>query len=88
MFYVYLLQSEKDDGYYIGYTSEPERRLVEHQNGLVESTRHRRPVRMIYVEGYVEEHVARERERSLKNFGSAYTALIKRLTKKEQGGLV
>ena len=30
MFYVYLLYSEKHDKYYVGYTDDPERRLLEH----------------------------------------------------------
>ena len=33
MFYVYLLHSIADDGFYIGYTTDLRRRLVEHKQG-------------------------------------------------------
>jgi putative endonuclease len=79
MFYTYLIQSEKDQGFYIGYTSDIERRRNEHLNGLVDSTKDRRPVRMIYFEAYENESAAREREEHLKDFGSAYVGLLKRL---------
>lgn len=79
MFYTYLIQSEKDGGFYIGCTSDVERRKNEHLNGLVDSTKDRRPVRMIYFEAYENESSAREREARLKDFGSAYVGLLKRL---------
>ena len=34
MFYVYVLHSESDAGLYIGFSSDPRRRLREHQAGL------------------------------------------------------
>lgn len=79
MFYTYLLQSEKDHGFYIGYTSDIERRKLQHLNGLVDSTKNRQPVRMIYFEAYETEALAREREMHLKDFGSSYVGLLKRL---------
>jgi putative endonuclease len=30
MFYIYILYSESSDRFYIGHTSDPERRLIEH----------------------------------------------------------
>ena len=30
MFYIYFLYSEKHDKYYVGYSDDPERRLLEH----------------------------------------------------------
>lgn len=79
MYYVYLLRSLKDNGFYIGYTSDPKQRLIEHQNGNVDSTKNRRPVEMVYLEGYQEQSDALEREKSLKQFGSAYSGLLKRI---------
>ncbi|MDQ5919481.1 MAG: putative endonuclease [Patescibacteria group bacterium] len=80
MNYVYVLQSEQDHGFYIGFTTRlPEERLVEHQNGLVDSTRNRRPMKLIYFEAYADAGLARKREQHLKDFGSAYTGLLKRL---------
>ncbi len=79
MYSVYLLLSEKDLGYYIGYTSNIRMRIPEHQNGKVASTKHRRPLQFVYCENYADENLARNRERKLKQFGSAYVGLLKRL---------
>ena len=69
MFYVYVLQSEVDEGLYIGFTSDLKRRLAEHQVGKSFSTSYRRPWRLIYYEAYVEESDALGRERYLKSGG-------------------
>ncbi len=82
MHYVYLLKSELDNGFYIGRTDAFERRMAEHRNGGVDSTRHRRPLSLIYFECYNDPARANEREIKLKQFGSAYTALLKRLGEK------
>jgi len=79
MYYVYLLQSKKDKGFYIGYTLDLKLRFLQHQNGLVKSTKHRRPLKLLYYEAYQTKKLAQEREEKLKQFGSAYTALLKRL---------
>ncbi len=80
MHHIYLLKSEKDAGFYIGFTNRtPQERLVEHQNGLVDSTRNRRPVNLVYYEAYVDEAKARKREIDLKKFASSYQGLMKRL---------
>jgi putative endonuclease len=79
MFYVYLLLSKKDEKFYIGYSGDLKVRLQEHLNGEVESTKHRRPLKLIYYEAYFNEEMAREREEKLKKFGSSYQGLIKRL---------
>ena len=62
MYYVYILYSLKDTDFYTGYSSNLELRVKEHQNGLVESTRHRRPLRLVYYEAYISEANARSRE--------------------------
>jgi putative endonuclease len=79
MHYVYLLRSSKDDGFYIGCSESIAMRFEEHRQGKVESTKHRRPLELVYYEAYTEKGVAQERERKLKQFGSSYTGLLKRL---------
>lgn len=32
MFYIYIIYSASSDKYYVGYSTDPERRLVEHNN--------------------------------------------------------
>jgi len=50
MFYTYVLQSEKDDGFYVGFTENLRLRFEKHCKGYVKSTRDRRPLRLIYYE--------------------------------------
>ena len=38
-YYVYVLLSEKDNQFYTGYTSDLKRRLIDHQSGIVNSTK-------------------------------------------------
>ncbi len=79
MHYVYILKSRKDNRLYIGYTSSVVKRLREHKSGKVFNTKSRLPIELIYYEAYNGEEEARERERRLKQFGSSYSGLIKRL---------
>jgi len=69
MFYVYVFQSESDDGLYIGFSTDLRRRMKEHQAGEAFATSHRGPWRLIYYEAYLEEEDALGRERYLKSGG-------------------
>ena len=66
MFYVYILLSEKDNKRYIGCTENLDRRLAEHNSGLVKSTKNRRPLKLIYFEEYESKSDARKREKEIK----------------------
>ncbi len=79
MFYVYVLKSEKDGNLYTGSTNDLKRRMAEHNNGEVESTRHRRPLVLAYYEAYQDESDARSREARLKNSGNAMGQLKRRI---------
>ncbi len=65
-FYVYVLQSEFDNKFYIGYTSNLERRINEHQQGKNISTAKRLPLKLIYFEGHLSKTDAERRERYFK----------------------
>ena len=79
MFYVYLLRSLKEDKLYIGYTSNLEKRVKEHNEGKNQSTKSRRPFEFIYYEAYKAKDDALKREAMLKKFGRAYGGLKRRL---------
>jgi len=66
MYYVYVLRSKKDKKNYTGYTSNLKKRMEEHQNGKVESTKYRRPFDLVYFEGCLDSRDARRREIYLK----------------------
>ena len=67
MHYVYVLRSATDDGLYIGYSANLQRRLAEHCDGSSRATAHRRPWQLIYYEAYIEQADAFGRERYLKS---------------------
>jgi putative endonuclease len=69
MFYVYILQSETDDGLYIGFTTDLRIRLKQHQAGESFATSYRGPWKLIYYEAYLDERDALGRERYLKSGG-------------------
>ncbi len=66
-YYVYVLLSEKDHRFYTGYTSNLNNRLVLHNKGMVESTKNRRPLILIYWEGCLTQQDATRREKYLKS---------------------
>ena len=66
MYSVYVLKSLRDGKHYTGYSSDINRRLLEHNSGKTESTRLRRPFELIYSEQYQSEDEAKRRERFLR----------------------
>lgn len=68
MFYVYVLQSQKDDKFYVGFTKNLKLRFEQHNKGLVESTKDRRPFKLIYCEACLNQEDALRRENYLKSF--------------------
>ncbi|RJR16189.1 GIY-YIG nuclease family protein [Candidatus Microgenomates bacterium] len=72
-FYTYALKSLEDKQLYIGWTDDLKNRFERHQNGFVESTKHRRPLELVYFEGCLDKTKAILREKQLKTgFGRAY----------------
>ncbi|MBT5338138.1 GIY-YIG nuclease family protein [Candidatus Falkowbacteria bacterium] len=67
MFFVYVLKSQKDSLLYTGFTpNDPHERTRRHNNGLVQSTKPRIPLDLIYFEAYTNEQDATRRENYLK----------------------
>ncbi len=66
MYYVYLLESQKDFSHYIGQTEDVQERLARHNAGLVLSTRNRLPWQLMGYEEHVTREDARFREYTLK----------------------
>ena len=71
--YVYVLRSQKDGKFYVGYTKNVQKRLEEHNSGQVRSTKERRPMKLIYWEGCIDQQDATRREKYLKTaWGKRY----------------
>jgi putative endonuclease len=59
MFYVYLLHSISDSGFYIGFSTDLRKRIPEHKHGASFATKSRGPWKLIYYEAYAEREEAR-----------------------------
>ena len=68
MYYVYILKSSKDNKLYTGYTNNLKLRFELHQKGRVESTKDRRPLKLIYYEACLNQQDATYREKYLKTY--------------------
>jgi len=76
--FVYILQSKKDNKYYIGETADVAARLLFHNSGRQRSTRNRIPFIIILVEEFETRVEALQREKQIKSWkgGNAFKALI------------
>ena len=68
MYYVYILKSEKDNSFYIGWTIDIRKRIKRHNTGRTRYTKTRAPWVLVYKEEYKEKAEAIKREKQLKRF--------------------
>ena len=73
VFYTYVLKSEKDSKLYIGHSDNLKNRIEKHSKGSVLSTKHRRPLKLVYYEACLVENKAIKREKYFKTgFGRIF----------------
>ncbi|MCQ3938909.1 MAG: GIY-YIG nuclease family protein [Chloroflexi bacterium] len=64
--FCYILECS-DGTYYTGWTTNPERRVAQHNRGTgARYTRTRRPVKLVYLEEQPDKIAALKRERAIK----------------------
>ncbi len=81
MWYVYLIQSQKDKQWYTGCTNDLRKRLVEHNTNKSESTKGKGPFDLIYYEACISKTDAFRRERYLENgWGGKWLKKVKTLS--------
>lgn len=66
-FYVYILLSRKDNKFYVGYSEDLEKRIKEHFERKVTSTKYRLPLILIHYEYFINKADAKAREVFLKS---------------------
>ncbi len=64
--FAYILRCA-DGACHYGSTTDLSRRLRQHRSGQVRSTKHRRPLHLVYYEEFETPAQARQREHSFKN---------------------
>jgi len=73
MYFVYVLKSMKDGNFYTGFTDSFEERVKKHNEGLVTSTKHRKPFNLVYFEAGLSKTDSLHREIYLKSsWGKRY----------------
>jgi len=77
-YYCYILQSQKNNKYYIGSCQNLQQRLDEHNAGFTKSTRYGRPWEIVYYEEFSTRAMACRREKQIKSYkgGNAFKKLI------------
>jgi len=76
--FVYIIQSLKDYGYYIGETADLNARLDFHNAGKQRSTQNRIPFRLVLTEEFPDRTYALKREKQIKSWkgGHSFKKLI------------
>ncbi|MBU1885672.1 GIY-YIG nuclease family protein [Patescibacteria group bacterium] len=87
MYFIYILQSQIDQSYYIGYSQDPKKRLLAHNNGLTKYTKRKKPWVLKYIESYSSKRDALKREKQLKNWKSS-KAIAKLINRNNLGPVV
>jgi len=78
MFYVYILQSQKDKSYYTGTTEDLKRRIKEHNQHLAEYSKTKAPFELVWFCVFKNNRKALDFEKYLKQ-GSGFAFARKRL---------
>jgi len=73
IYFTYVLVSEIDKSWYIGYSSNLEKRLIDHNSGKTITTNRKKPWKILYYEVSFNKEDAIAREKYLKSgMGSRY----------------
>ena len=70
MYYLYIIQSEKDNSFYVGSTSNLEERMERHNSGRSIYTKNRLPWKLVYKETFGTKGEAVRRELQIKKWKS------------------
>ncbi len=73
MYYTYVLKSKFDQKLYIGCTKDLKKRYEIHNKGLVDATKNRIPLKLVYYEACISRIKAYDREKYFKTgFGRKF----------------
>ena len=65
-YYLYIIQSNRDDSFYIGTTQDLDARILRHNQGRTKYTKHKRPWKLVYTEEHPDRSSAMKREYAIK----------------------
>ena len=67
MFYTYLIQSEKDESIYIGFTGDLEKRIIRHNDEKEKYTQKKIPWKLVFYTAFRTQKEATDFEKYLKS---------------------
>ncbi len=66
--YVYIIYSLSYSKYYKGYSTNPQKRLAEHNDRKSRYTKHYTPWEIVFLQSFDKKEAALKREKSLKKY--------------------
>ena len=69
-YFIYTLQSEKDDSYYVGITRDLNDRMLRHNQGRSKYTKQKLPWKLVYAEEHPDRSSASKKEYAIKRHKS------------------
>ena len=80
-YYLYIIQSDRDDSFYIGTTQNLDERILRHNHGQSKYTKTKRPWKLVFYEEHPDRYSAMKREYYIKRRKSKdyITKLIERI---------
>ena len=72
MYYVYIIESMQSGIFYKGSTSDYNKRLIEHNNGINDYTKGKGPWKLVFVQKFDTKSEALVREKKLKRCNKEY----------------
>jgi putative endonuclease len=67
-YYVYILQSEKNDSYYVGSSDNPQARLIDHNLGRSSYSKNNRPFKLVFTQEFASLSESRNVEKKIKSW--------------------
>ena len=71
-FFVYIIQSERDNSFYKGFSESVFQRLEQHNRGESHYTSTKKPWKLVYFEELPTKREALIREKQMKRYNSVY----------------
>ena len=65
-YYLYIIQSDRDNSFYIGTAQNLEERILRHNQGRSKYTKPKRPWNLVYIEEHPDRSSAMKREYAIK----------------------
>jgi putative endonuclease len=66
--FVYILQSLKNNSYYIGSSLKPKERFKQHNKGFVKATKYKRPYKLVFKQEFKNIKIAQKMEIKIKKW--------------------